>query len=163
MPESNAEWLLKIKSEARSWSGLIENDENDYQVAVKLDSYNWLIEQAELVPVMEKELKFGSEQMATLVKNYNVQGTALSNRNHAVHFMTEENKRLKDDWAGSHEVLRKSVELLDVFEVQVKRLREALSEIKDEEEQNLEGYESTIYKIARQALEGVRDEKTHKT
>jgi len=79
--------------------------------------------------VLLKDLKWlikQAEESVKLCKLYNERGTALSNRSHENHWLKEENKRL----------------------------REALREIKDEEEQDLEGYESVIYKIARQALEG---------
>lgn len=50
-----------------------------------------------------------------------------------------------------------SMESITKFTNQIKnenkRLREALVNIKDEEEQNLEGYESTVYKIVCEALE----------
>jgi len=45
---------------------------------------------------LERDYKFSSKQMETLVKNYNNQGVALSNRSHENHWLKEENKRLRE-------------------------------------------------------------------
>jgi len=40
--------------------------------------------------------------------------------------LEKENIRLKDDWKGTQEVLRKSIEISDIFELENKQLRETL-------------------------------------
>lgn len=41
-----------------------------------------------------------------------------------------ENSRLKDDWKGTQEVLRKSIEISDDYEAENTRLREALEDLR---------------------------------
>lgn len=162
MTETNAEQLKEIMGmQVSSFGGEIEDYELILLLEQKLpvqegfykqrviDSVKWLIEQAELAQVFSKKNIELNEFLQGYSNPKNLGRNVIDISMDIIREQSERIEQMEMRYENTGAMLGRIEEL----EKENKRLRVALSNIKGEEEQNLEGYESIVYKIARQALE----------